>query len=148
MKVQGSEGKISGSVQVNGSGRRVTGESSAQGTGPSLTLEPSKPESFLGGSWVVLSGVISRVSILTTHNRVLITQLITTHEPPSGCYSGKARKLHEKGSSRRWWYPRFRRSPYLSDFIRRPPKTGKRILPIVSIIHSCWGSFRDTEFKI
>ena len=34
---------------------------------------------LLGGSWVV----ISRVTILITHIRGLITPLITTHEPPS-----------------------------------------------------------------
>ena len=38
---------------------------------------------LLGGSWVVISGVISRVTILITHIRGLITLLITTHEPPS-----------------------------------------------------------------
>ena len=37
----------------------------------------------LGGSWVVISRVISRVTILITHIRGLITPLITTHEPPS-----------------------------------------------------------------
>ena len=37
----------------------------------------------LGGSWVVISGVISRVTIIITHIRQLITPLITTHEPPS-----------------------------------------------------------------
>ena len=37
----------------------------------------------LGGSWVVTSGVISRVTIVITHIRGLITPLITTHEPPS-----------------------------------------------------------------
>ena len=37
----------------------------------------------LGGSWVVISGVISRVTIIMTHIRGLITPLITTHEPPS-----------------------------------------------------------------
>ena len=37
----------------------------------------------LGGSWVVISGVISRVAIVMTHIRGLITPLITTHEPPS-----------------------------------------------------------------
>ena len=36
-----------------------------------------------GGSWVVISGVICRVSVVTTHVRGLITILITTHEPPS-----------------------------------------------------------------
>ena len=35
---------------------------------------------LLGVSWVVISGVISRVTI---HIRRLITLLITTHEPPS-----------------------------------------------------------------
>ena len=34
----------------------------------------------VGGSWVVISGVISRVTIAI---RGLITVLITTHEPPS-----------------------------------------------------------------
>ena len=38
---------------------------------------------LLGGSWVVISGVISRVTLLITHVRGLITPLITTHEPPS-----------------------------------------------------------------
>ena len=38
---------------------------------------------LLGGSWVVISRVISRVTILITHFRGLITLLITTHEPPS-----------------------------------------------------------------
>ena len=37
----------------------------------------------LGGSWVVISRVISRVTILITHIKGLITPLITTHEPPS-----------------------------------------------------------------
>ena len=38
---------------------------------------------LLGGSWVVISRVISGVTILITHIRGLITLLITTHEPPS-----------------------------------------------------------------
>ena len=38
---------------------------------------------ILGGSRVVISGAISRVSILITHIKGLITPLITTHEPPS-----------------------------------------------------------------
>ena len=37
----------------------------------------------LGGSWVVVSGVISRVTIVLTYIRGLTTPLITTHEPPS-----------------------------------------------------------------
>ena len=36
-----------------------------------------------GGSWVVISGVISKVTVLITLIRGLITPLITTHEPPS-----------------------------------------------------------------
>ena len=39
--------------------------------------------SILGGSWVVISRVISRVTILISHIRGLITPLLTTHEPPS-----------------------------------------------------------------
>ena len=38
---------------------------------------------MLGGSWVVISGVISKVTIVITHIRGLITPLISTHEPPS-----------------------------------------------------------------
>ena len=37
----------------------------------------------LGGSWVVISGVISRVTIVITHIRGRITPLLTTHAPPS-----------------------------------------------------------------
>ena len=38
---------------------------------------------LLGGAWVVISRVISRVTILITHIRGLITPFVTTHEPPS-----------------------------------------------------------------
>ena len=38
---------------------------------------------LLGGSWVVIGGVITRVTIVTTHVEGPITLLITTHEPPS-----------------------------------------------------------------
>ena len=44
---------------------------------PSPALAASQP-ALLGGSWVVISRVISRVTILITHNRGLITPLITT----------------------------------------------------------------------
>ena len=37
----------------------------------------------LGGSWVVISGVISQVTIVITLIRALTTPFITTHEPPS-----------------------------------------------------------------
>ena len=39
---------------------------------------------LLGGAWVLISRVRSRVTILITHIRILITPLITTPEPPSG----------------------------------------------------------------
>ena len=38
---------------------------------------------LLGGSWVAISGAISRVNKIITHIGGLITLLITTHEPPS-----------------------------------------------------------------
>ena len=38
---------------------------------------------LLGGSWVVIDGILRRVTILIHHIRGLITPLITTHEPPS-----------------------------------------------------------------
>ena len=38
---------------------------------------------LLGGSWVVISGGIIRVTMLIAHIRGHITLLITTHEPPS-----------------------------------------------------------------
>ena len=41
---------------------------------------------ILGGSWVVISGVISRVTIVITHIRGLMTPFMTTHEPPSMVY--------------------------------------------------------------
>ena len=52
----------------------------------------SRLEALLGGSWVVISGVISRVTIVITHIRGLITPLITAHEPPS------TRRLHGAGA--------------------------------------------------
>ena len=50
---------------------------------PGLQRKACKDVGLLGGSWVVRSGVISRVTIVITHIRGLITPLITTHEPPS-----------------------------------------------------------------
>ena len=38
---------------------------------------------LLGGSWVVISGLISRATIVLTYVRGRISPLITTHEPPS-----------------------------------------------------------------
>ena len=40
-------------------------------------------QSLLGGSWVVIIRVISRITILISLLRGHITPLITTHEPPS-----------------------------------------------------------------
>ena len=40
-------------------------------------------DNILGGSGVVISEVIRRVTIAITHIRGLITVLLTTHEPPS-----------------------------------------------------------------
>ena len=40
----------------------------------------------LQGSWVVISGVISRVTIIITHKRGLITPLLAAREPPSSRY--------------------------------------------------------------
>ena len=37
----------------------------------------------LGRSWVVVSRVISRVTVVITHTRGLRAQIITTHGPPS-----------------------------------------------------------------
>ena len=38
---------------------------------------------LLGGPWEVISRVISRITMIRTYIRGLITPLITTHEPPS-----------------------------------------------------------------
>ena len=42
---------------------------------------------MLGGSWVVISRVIGRITIVVTYVRGLITPLLTTHEPPSRVWS-------------------------------------------------------------
>ena len=44
---------------------------------------PLRPSTLLGGSWVVISRVVSRVTILITHTRGLTTPLITNPEPSS-----------------------------------------------------------------
>ena len=54
---------------------------------------------LLGGSWVVISGVISRVTIVISHIRGLITPLITTREPPSKLLSS-AKGPHRSARSR------------------------------------------------
>ena len=45
---------------------------------------------LLGGSWVVISGVISPLIWVITIVTLLITPLITTHEPPSAHVFGDA----------------------------------------------------------
>ena len=56
-------------------------------TVPSVGIFPSclmtGQPSILGGSWVIISGVLNRVTIFMTHIWGLIAPLITTHEPPS-----------------------------------------------------------------
>ena len=61
-------------LRATGWERRSLGDSRAPGT---LPWRVKATEALLGGSWVVINGAISRVTI---H---LITPLITTHEPPS-----------------------------------------------------------------
>ena len=56
------------------------------------TLKPAvdgRVSGILGGSWAVITGV-SRVTILITPIRGLITLLITTHEPPSSYRQSQA----------------------------------------------------------
>ena len=48
-----------------------------------LEVKKPWPSSILGGSWVVISRVISRRTIVITHIGGLTTPLITTHEPLS-----------------------------------------------------------------
>ena len=50
---------------------------------PSSSNVMSQHLFLLGGSWVVISGDISKVTIVIIHIRGLITPLVTTHEPPS-----------------------------------------------------------------
>ena len=40
-------------------------------------------QGLLGGSWVVIRGVISRVTIIITHITGFISPRIIAHEPPS-----------------------------------------------------------------
>ena len=60
----------------------------------------------LGGSWPVISGVISRVTIIITHIGGLITPLITPHEPPSKESQGLVPLPATKGST--WEFPKIR----------------------------------------
>ena len=70
---------------------------------------------LLGGSWVVISRVRSRVTILITHIKGLITPLITTHEPPSRVQGRemKLRRLEVKDTLFAW-FPHFEFQPQYS----------------------------------
>ena len=57
-------------------------------------------EELLGGSRVVTGRVISRVTILITVLRGLITPLITTHEPPSRGQAGDSNALRTQTRNR------------------------------------------------
>ena len=48
-----------------------------------MALRETLNSPLLGGSCVVISGLISRVTIVMAHIYGPITPLITTHEPPS-----------------------------------------------------------------
>ena len=50
-------------------------------------------EGLLGRSWVVISGVISRVTIIIIPIKGLVTLRITTHEPPNRVQGGMLRML-------------------------------------------------------
>ena len=49
-------------------------------------FEVARKKGLLGGSWVVISGVISPLIRVITTVTLLITPLITTHELPSTIY--------------------------------------------------------------
>ena len=49
--------------------------SKARGTG-AVVLHKGSQDSILGGSWVVISGVISRITMVITYIRGLITPLL------------------------------------------------------------------------
>ena len=51
----------------------------------------------LGGSWVVIKGAISRVTIIITHIRGLITPVITAHEPPSKAFTSELSRFSVGG---------------------------------------------------
>ena len=58
---------------------------SANTAPPDAQTQSQKPAAkpLLGGSWVVISGVISPLIWVITIVTLLITPLITNHEPPS-----------------------------------------------------------------
>ena len=80
-------------------------------------MRTPKPTTRFWGTWVVISGVISRVIIVNTHIRGQITPLIAAHEPSTtpflgfclsqtvfgirrfGCQGHEARTGHAPGGS-------------------------------------------------
>ena len=62
-----------------------------QGFGYDDSGRRASVQRVLGGSWVVISGLISRVTLTITQIKGLITPLITTHEPPIGCLKSSQR---------------------------------------------------------
>ena len=68
---------------------------------PKRALAASSAMDLLGGSWVVLSRVIRRITIVITHiNELkLVTPLISIHEPPStvGPVSQNGREVKIEG---------------------------------------------------
>ena len=66
--------------------RLCTGKELRNGQVKPKTSELSEhflQETLLGGSWVVVSRVRSKITIVIAHISGLRTPLITTHEPPS-----------------------------------------------------------------
>ena len=77
---------------------------------------------LLGGSWAVISGVISPLIWAISMVALLITTLITTHEPPSRAYPEKASKWN---FGKRVGVGRCRDSDlrFMTCFILRNPQT-------------------------
>ena len=59
------------------------GAEGAHGEAAGLSVDLGSVGYVLGGSWVVISGVISVLIWVISIVTLLITPLITTHEPPS-----------------------------------------------------------------
>ena len=69
-------------------GPHAGGQPTADPTPPTQQHVGDSGLVLLGGSWVLITWVISRVTITITRIRGLITPLITTHEPPSRAREG------------------------------------------------------------
>ena len=60
---------------------------------------PASLLTMLGGSWVVISGVISPLIWVITIVTLLLTPLITTHEPLSAIRAALASIVHQNGET-------------------------------------------------